>query len=70
MWRSLLSSWSLLVILRPIAASKTTALAEILALPLTPTQKIQRGVLKKMVPGLLDDTTTVDTRKMKKRLVA
>jgi acyl-CoA synthetase (AMP-forming)/AMP-acid ligase II len=40
------------------------------ALPLTPTQKIQRGVLKKMVPDLLADPATVDTRAMKKRLVA
>lgn len=40
------------------------------ALPLTPTQKIQRGVLKKMVPDLLSDPATVDTRSMKKRLVA
>ena len=40
------------------------------ALPLTPTQKIQRGVLKKMVPDLLADAATVDTRAMKKRLVA
>ena len=40
------------------------------ALPLTPTQKIQRGELKKMVPDLLDNAATVDTRSMKKRLVA
>ncbi|WP_419914048.1 AMP-binding protein [Hoeflea sp.] len=38
-------------------------------LPLTPTQKIQRGELKKLVPALLDDPATVDTRAMKKRLV-
>ncbi|MEX3007483.1 AMP-binding protein [Hoeflea sp. TYP-13] len=40
------------------------------ALPLTPTQKIQRGELKKLVPKLLEDPATVDTRSMKKRLVA
>lgn len=39
------------------------------ALPLTPTQKIQRGELKKLVPALLADAATVDTRSMKKRLV-
>ncbi|WP_136659249.1 AMP-binding protein [Nitratireductor sp. XY-223] len=38
-------------------------------LPLTPTQKIQRGALKKLVPALLEDPATVDTRAMKKRLV-
>ena len=37
------------------------------ALPLTPTLKIQRADLKKMAEGLLDRATTFDTRAMKKR---
>ncbi len=38
-------------------------------LPLTATQKIQRGVLKAEVKRLLDDNAAFDTRAMKKRLV-
>lgn len=37
------------------------------ALPLTSTQKIQRGVLKGLVTELLDDPATVNTCSMKKR---
>jgi acyl-coenzyme A synthetase/AMP-(fatty) acid ligase len=37
------------------------------ALPLTGTNKIQRGNLKDMARDLLDDAATVDTRAMKKR---
>jgi acyl-CoA synthetase (AMP-forming)/AMP-acid ligase II len=37
------------------------------ALPLTPTLKIQRADLKKMAEGLLDRATTFDTRGLKKR---
>lgn len=37
------------------------------ALPLTSTQKIQRGELKALVGWLKDDPATVDTRAMKKR---
>jgi acyl-coenzyme A synthetase/AMP-(fatty) acid ligase len=40
------------------------------ALPLTATQKIQRGELKTLVPRLLADPETVDTRAMKKRQAA
>lgn len=40
------------------------------ALPLTATQKIQRGELKNLVPRLLPDPQTVDTRAMKKRQAA
>lgn len=40
------------------------------ALPLTATQKIQRGELKTLVPRLLSDPQTVDTRAMKKRQAA
>ncbi|WP_157019071.1 AMP-binding protein [Mesorhizobium xinjiangense] len=40
------------------------------ALPLTSTQKIQRGELKTLVVRLLDDPATVDTRAMKKRQAA
>ncbi|MEM6463275.1 MAG: AMP-binding protein [Pseudomonadota bacterium] len=40
------------------------------ALPLTSTQKIQRGELKRRVAGLLTGPETFDTRAMKKRLVA
>jgi len=39
-------------------------------LPLTATQKIQRGELKNLVPRLLADPKTVDTRAMKKRQAA
>ncbi len=38
-------------------------------LPLTATQKIQRGVLKAEVRRLLDESAAFDTRSMKKRLV-
>ena len=38
-------------------------------LPLTATQKIQRGVLRAEVKRLLDDNAAFDTRAMKKRLV-
>ncbi|WP_292897929.1 AMP-binding protein [Nitratireductor sp.] len=40
------------------------------ALPLTSTQKIQRGELKTLVARLLTDPATVDTRSMKKRRAA
>lgn len=40
------------------------------ALPLTSTQKIQRGELKTLVARLLTDPGTVDTRSMKKRRAA
>jgi acyl-coenzyme A synthetase/AMP-(fatty) acid ligase len=40
------------------------------ALPLTATQKIQRGELKTLVPQLMTDPATVDTRSMKKRQAA
>lgn len=40
------------------------------ALPLTSTQKIQRGELKSLVARLLDDPATVDTCVMKKRQAA
>lgn len=39
-------------------------------LPLTATQKIQRGVLKTLAAELLDDPATVDLRSMKKRSAA
>lgn len=39
-------------------------------LPLTATQKIQRGVLKTLCHDLLGDPATVDTRAMKKRTAA
>ncbi len=40
------------------------------ALPLTSTQKIQRGELKTLVQQLLEEPSTVDTRAMKKRQAA
>ncbi|WP_404934282.1 AMP-binding protein [Nitratireductor sp. L15S-10] len=40
------------------------------ALPLTSTQKIQRGELKTLVARLLSDPATIDTRSMKKRRAA
>jgi len=40
------------------------------ALPLTSTQKIQRGKLKTLVARLLTDPATVDTRSMKKSRAA
>lgn len=40
------------------------------ALPLTATNKIQRGELRKLAGRLLDDPRTVDTRKMKRRQIA
>ena len=42
-------------------------IAFIEALPLTGTQKIQRGDLKRMATDLLDDPATVDLRHLKKR---
>ena len=40
------------------------------ALPLTGTQKLQRGELKKLVAKLVDDPTTHATGHLKKRQVA
>jgi acyl-coenzyme A synthetase/AMP-(fatty) acid ligase len=40
------------------------------ALPLTSTQKIQRGELKKLAEALVADPATADTRAMKKRQAA
>jgi acyl-CoA synthetase (AMP-forming)/AMP-acid ligase II len=40
------------------------------ALPLTATQKIQRGVLKTLAADLLEDPATIDLRSMKKRSAA
>ena len=37
------------------------------SLPLTPTEKIQRGLLRELGHRLLDDRACVDTRAMKKR---
>lgn len=37
------------------------------ALPVTATQKIQRGAMKEVVASLIDDPKTIDTRAMKKR---
>lgn len=39
-------------------------------LPVTATQKLQRGELKKMATALLDDPATIDTRALKKRTAA
>jgi len=40
------------------------------SLPVTATQKLQRGELKKMATDLLDDPGTIDTRHLKKRTAA
>jgi acyl-coenzyme A synthetase/AMP-(fatty) acid ligase len=40
------------------------------ALPLTATQKIQRGVLKALAAELLEDPATIDLRHLKKRSAA
>lgn len=40
------------------------------ALPLTPTQKIQRKELKQLALSLVGNPATIDTRRLKKRQAA